>query len=564
MSNHSGTTTNAVPNPSWVASDHTLPDFIDEIEDGYYETNLHGSFTFVNDAICRITGYTRAEMVNTVTRRYSMHTDARTADRLKAVFAEVYDTGHALSSMEIPLLQKDGTMRHVDISVALITDAEGKPTGFRGFARDITVRRQIEAALRNRVQLLSLLQQVDTELASQAEPDAVLTVGMNAAMTLTRAHAGCIALIENGKMRIMRAVGVVGERDLDMDEGIIGRVLRYGQPEFVADVSADPDYIGDVPGMVANIVVPLHARDRLIGVINLETRDPDRFTTEIYEYVRLLATRLAAALDNALLLHTSQTQLAALQKLYAHVSDLERLKTDMIRIAAHDMRGPLAIIASYVELLREELAEHLDSAHQSYFEAIDRSIDRMTRLSTDVLSLERLQERQSAPTDLLAFDQVVREVADGFRLEAKERGLNYRIDVPVLDCMVLGDAVELGEAISNLISNALKYTPNGGKVTVTIKMTDRRASLEVLDTGYGVPESEQKRLFQAFSRIRTRDTVNIVGTGLGLHLVKKIVERHGGAIVFQSQPGVGSCFGFSLPLAPSEPRSQRSVRPMGA
>lgn len=530
------------------ANPHTLPDFINQIEDGYYETNLTGAFVFVNDALCRLTGYSRGDLINANVRHYTSHTDPRTSERLKSAFSLVYRTGQPLSSLEISINRRDGTPLHIDISVSLILDAAGNPCGFRGFVRDITTRRAMDAALRARIQMLSLLQQVDAELASAGEPEVVLTIAINSAIALSRADAGFVGLLDGERMKICRAYGVTGERELDLNEGIIGRALRLGRPEFVEDVYADPDYIGDVPGMCANIVLPLIARDRKLGVINLETRHADLFTPEVYEFTRLLAARVAAALDNAILLHTSQAQLAALQKLYAQVSDLEQIKTDMIRIAAHDMRAPLSIIASYIEMLRDELAPHFDEIHISYFEAIERSLDRMTRLSTDILSLEKINERRTAPTTPIDFTRVLAETAAGFRLEASERGIAYTVTPLDEPCTVAGDAAELGEAISNLISNALKYTPAGGEVAVAAFIHDGSVILDVRDTGFGIPREKQKLLFQAFSRIRTADTVHIAGTGLGLHLVRKIVERHGGEVLFESEPGVGSRFGFSLPL----------------
>jgi PAS domain S-box-containing protein len=528
---------------------HPLPSFINQIEDGYYEANLAGAFVYVNDALCRLSGYSREELLSADLRRYTKHTDARTAERLKSAFQLVYQTGQSIGSLEITMTQRDGTPLHIDISVALIQDDQGKACGFRGFVRDITTRRAMDNALRARIQMLSLLQQVDKELADAGDPETVLTIAMNSAIALSRADAGFVGVLDGERIRICRAYGVTGERELDLNEGVIGRALRNGRPEFVEDVYADPDYIGDVPGMYANIVLPLHARERMLGVINLETRYADLFTPEVYEFTRLLAARVASALDNTMLLHTSQAQLAALQKLYVQVSELEKIKTDMIRIAAHDMRSPLSIIASYIEMLRDELAPHLDEGHAAYFAAIDRSLDRMNRLSTDILSLEKINERRTAPTKLIDFARVMHETAVGFRLEADERRLDYQIAPFDGQCMVAGDALELGEALSNLISNALKYTPSGGKVVVSGAVQDERAIVEVRDTGFGVPYDQQKLLFKPFSRIRTQQTINIAGTGLGLHLVRKIVERHQGELIFESEPDVGSRFGFSLPLA---------------
>jgi len=114
---------------------------------------------------------------------------------------------------------------------------------------------------------------------------------------------------------------------------------------------------------------------------------------------------------------------------------------------------------------------------------------------------------------------------------------------------VLGDIVQLREALENLISNAIKYTPAGGTVTVRVRRQSEHILFQVEDSGYGIPEADQTRLFQAFYRVHTDETYRIGGTGLGLHLVKNIIDRHAGEVVFKSVYQKGSMFGFFLPIA---------------
>jgi signal transduction histidine kinase len=116
------------------------------------------------------------------------------------------------------------------------------------------------------------------------------------------------------------------------------------------------------------------------------------------------------------------------------------------------------------------------------------------------------------------------------------------------DAFVMGDVFQLQEAIANLVSNALKYTPRGGKVTLRVQVHREEVVLTVEDNGYGIPEAMQRRLFSAFYRAATKEASQIEGTGLGLHLVKNIVERHNGRTLFHSEYGKGSTFGFALPL----------------
>ncbi|MBL8133243.1 MAG: PAS domain S-box protein [Anaerolineae bacterium] len=549
--------------PALLDSEQTVSQFLDEIDDGYFEADLHGRFMFVNEALTRMTGFSRAELLDPQSNHFSTYLDASTAARLKEFITAMCQNGRAIRSVDLPLWCRDGVTRHLDVSISLIRDAYGHGQGYRGFLRDMTEQRQLEKALRTSIQQLSMLQQVDSELSRYLDPNAILSVGLNAAMAISRADLGLIAMLEESGLHIVRSIGFGGSdqgRTLNLNEGIIGRALRTGRAQFCADVSRDPDYVADVGGMEANIVAPLTARDRVIGVLNLETTRGVRFSAEVYEFIQLLTARLAISLDNAVLLRTTQEQLSALQKLYAHVTDLEHLKTDMIRIAAHDMRGPLSVIASYVDLLRGDLNGSLDEAQQGYFDAITRGLDRLMRLSTDVLSLERIHARREKPSESVRFDQLVRDVVEQFKPEAEQRGVLFRSSVSRTPVFVVGEASELSEAISNLLTNALKYTPGGGKVFVQMIAEVDKVRCEVHDTGFGIPESEQARLFQPFYRVKTHDTAAISGTGLGLHLVKNIVERHDGAVYFESQPGTGSMFGFTLPLAPVAGRVDSSAQ----
>jgi len=121
------------------------------------------------------------------------------------------------------------------------------------------------------------------------------------------------------------------------------------------------------------------------------------------------------------------------------------------------------------------------------------------------------------------------------------------LDLSRSSVVIQGDEVQLREAIDNLIQNAIKYTPEGGRVVVHLDVEDGRARFTVTDTGYGIPEPLQARLFQPFFRARTAETAQVEGSGLGLHLVKNIIQRHNGQMIFRSTYGEGSTFGFKLP-----------------
>lgn len=236
--------------------------------------------------------------------------------------------------------------------------------------------------------------------------------------------------------------------------------------------------------------------------------------------------------------------------LFARVSRLEQLKSDMIRIASHDLRNPLMVILSNLRQLQE--SRTLAPQDHTAVIQIDQAVMRMRALISDLLSLERIemyaQESGFQAVDLCALAQTALETCSA-QAHEKQTVLSYHSPEPPL--IVHGDPVQITEALTNLIGNAIKYTPHGGAVWVRLSTEDARAVVRVEDTGYGVPANQQGQLFRPFSRVKTKETQTIDGTGLGLHLVKNIVERHHGEIIFSSVYGKGSVFGFTLPLEPT-------------
>ncbi len=242
-----------------------------------------------------------------------------------------------------------------------------------------------------------------------------------------------------------------------------------------------------------------------------------------------------------------QAELDELRRQYAELSEVEQLKTHMIRVTAHDIRSPLSVISSYLDMLDEDLAQHYNEMDTMYMGAIRQAVARVMQMTSDILTLERLHEYRDVTLMRVQLGTLLERTLDEFTESSRQRQQEMRVSAePVA---AYGDSVELHEAFANLIGNAVKYTPNGGVIEVSLWREGEFALFEVNDSGYGIPENEQALLFQPFHRVKTPETYSIDGTGLGLYLVKKIVERHDGSIYFESVYGKGSRFGIRLPLA---------------
>lgn len=428
--------------------------------------------------------------------------------------------------------------------------------------RDISSLRKAELELAERVRQLTILSEVEEELADQLNVNYVLNLGLDAAMRLSAASSGYIAVL--GADDVMKVAKVAGSHNADianenMRQGIgaVSRVIRQGRPEFIRDVRQDPDYIVNREATRAQITIPLVSQERMIGVLNLESDKDDAFNDDRFDFLKLMAGRVSVALDNARLYNQVADHLKQVQELYEKVSGLEQLKTDMIRIASHDLRNPLSTILGYTELIRweaQQITEKNDIA--GMVKNIEMASRRMQKLVADILSLERIEEMAQHNTILpVDMGDLVARVFEENKPQARLLARQMFLAIPEERLIVQADQVQLREAVANLISNAIKYTREDGEIHVRLWREDRSAVLEVEDNGYGIREEQQERLFEPFYRARTSDTVAIEGTGLGLHLVKNIVERHGGTLRFKSVFGEGSTFGIVLPL--SEPDTPR-------
>lgn len=477
-------------------------------------------------------------------------------DTTKRTFKQVI-TGVSAPLLEITMVRADGSAVPTEVNITLVRDSAGKAHHIQMIVRDVTERKKAEADLTRRISQLAVLRQVDDEASSTLEIQTVLDKALNAAVVLSRADAGFIALAQEDGVTIEKTYGdyaddLIGTH-LDYERGITGRALKNESPEFVPDVSADAGYSADIDTTKAVIALPLRSQERLVGLINLESQQPDAFTDENYQFIQLLANRLAIAIENAQLYDYVRKQLEEMQRLYDEQRQMENLKTDMIRIANHDLKNPLSIIEGYLSLLELD-RDQFDDAYNGYFEAIGKSVNRMFNILDDFLSVERMDMRaknaEVVTVDLL--DSVHKAIIE-HKPQAERKAQCIETNLPDKSvALVRGDEPQLYEAISNLVGNAIKYTPDGGTVTVKLEHESDAVVFKVIDTGYGIPEDRQGRLFEPFYRAKTAETAEIGGTGLGLHLVKNIIKRHKGEVIFNSVYHEGSTFGFQLPPAPPE------------
>jgi signal transduction histidine kinase len=270
-------------------------------------------------------------------------------------------------------------------------------------------------------------------------------------------------------------------------------------------------------------------------------RDPDVYEHQLEVAIRNKTYRLRAA-------RLQDGRWVVILSDVSSLAELSQLKTQMIRMASHDLKKPLSRIVGYCSLILDtDSQQTLDEHNREYLTRIAEASQEMGQIISEILSIEQLRTRNIDRKPVL-LAPVIREIVERYTPDYEVKSQTISIQINNEQIQVNGDELLLGQLFANLFDNAIKYTPNGGSISFIMRQVEGRVRIEVTDTGYGIPESAQVKIFQEFYRVRTRETAAISGTGLGLSLAKTIVERHGGTIEFTSKPSQGTTFFINLPV----------------
>jgi signal transduction histidine kinase len=230
-----------------------------------------------------------------------------------------------------------------------------------------------------------------------------------------------------------------------------------------------------------------------------------------------------------------------------HFKQLEKVKNEFIATASHDLRNPITSIKGYSVLIQQ--AGPLNDFQVDCAKRIQHAAAHMTELVENMLDLAKMDiglELKREPVDL---SPLLTGIADEFKPQAKAKQQKLTLEGAIPTYKVSGDALRLRQALRNLIGNAIKYTPDGGTITLSLEQDSDIVRIKIRDTGYGIPASDLPHLFKRFYRVRNNGHDEIEGNGLGLAIVKSIAEQHGGDVTVESEIGKGTCFTLDFPLA---------------
>jgi two-component system, NarL family, sensor histidine kinase EvgS len=489
---------------------------LDSIGDAVIATDMNGGVTFMNPVAQSLTGWSHAEatgkamdlvfdIVNKETRR-------PVENPVKKVFREGKVVGLADHTL---LLSKDGKEFDIEDSAAPILTDTGEGFGVVLVFRDITEKKQAEEETKRQKELLQLI------LKSIAD--------------------GVVVADSNGKFLLFNAAAEqvlgIGATDTTPDQWsdrygsyLPDAVTLYPPNELPLARAMRGESVDAVEVFIRNAKVP---DGRLISITGRPLRGAD-----------------GALQGGVVVLHDITLQKRAQEALVRAKDEAERaskFKDQFLSTMSHELRTPLNAVLGFSDLLADERYGALNDRQQRYVRHIHTGGKHLLKLISDILDLSKIEagRMELALEDVIVESAFAEVISTLYPLAEKKSQALLPQSEPSL--RVHADGMRFKQALMNLVGNAIKFTPEGGRIELAARKVDDKVRVEVRDNGPGIPSEQQQQIFEAFVRLSQTGSAT-EGTGLGLAITARLVELHGGKLEIESRPGQGSCFYFSLPI----------------
>jgi signal transduction histidine kinase len=386
---------------------------------------------------------------------------------------------------------------------------------------------ETDQQLSMRVNELTQLQRIDKQLNETLDADKAMLYTLEWAARLTNASGGYLGLLEGdpARLRTLHKIGVT-------QEGRYGELLDLLYPQSTQVVETGKAFVG-ADGEDALLIIPVRREQKVIGVVALARKGSEAFSDEQRDLVERVVARAAVAIENA--------------RLYAAVQSADRAKSEFVGIVAHDLKAPMTSILGYADLTLHQ--GNLSERQRQFLERIHNTVKRMEILVSDLADISRIESgRFFMEETTVKVADVMQALKDSMQPQINERKHNYVENIEPSLPDLKTDYYRLLQVLTNLISNAVKYTPERGTVTLRLRPVEsgKRIEFSVSDTGIGLSKEGILMLGTKFWRAEDDFTRTQPGTGLGFAITRSLVEQMGSKITIESEVGKGSTFTFSV------------------
>ena len=426
------------------------------------------------------------------------------------------------------------------------------------------------AELAKKVDELEALREVGEAVSSSLDVGDVLTTIVTRAVELSGTDGGSMMEYDAQERCFLVRSVYRTERDvvarlhairIDLDETLVGRAARQRRPIAVPDLretELDPHLrILFDAGWRSIVAVPMLRDEQIVGALIVRRKRPGDFTEETVDLLETFASQSAIALLNAQLFRELKEQSLELELASRH-------KSEFLASMSHELRTPLNAVLGFSEVLLERMFGDINERQEEYLRDIHGSGKHLLELLNEILDLSKVEAgRMELAYSSFDLQLLLDDAVSMLRERAAAHGIELRVEIGEDVDQVYSDELRLKQIVLNLMTNAVKFTGDGGSVTVTARRTGAELEITVADTGIGIPEADRERIFESFQQ-GGRGSSREEGTGLGLTLSRRLVELLGGRMWLETDVGVGSTFGFTLPVGPqADPADAGDVEPAG-
>ncbi|HEY3477063.1 MAG TPA: GAF domain-containing protein, partial [Anaerolineales bacterium] len=457
------------------------------------------------------------------------------------------------SLLAVPMQIKDRVLGVIEVinrrdGLPFVDDDQNLLTAFAGQAAVAIENARLLALtdqeLAETVEELQVMGRIVRELNASLEVVHAMRTTLEWAIRRSNAEAGLIGMIEGDHLRLMAHQGyddiLTSEEEMPLELPALRSAIQSGQPNQISLVSNGAK--GILPIAHTQIIVPIRREAQVIGLLLLESTSDSQGNLG---FLNQLSDSAAIAIANA--------------QLYDEVQRANLAKSDFVSFVAHELKNPMTSIKGYTELLAAGSVGPINEMQANFLSTIRSNVERMSALVSDLNDNAKIEaNRLRLEFKPVSVGEIVEEVLRSARRQVEDKRQSIEVQLSPSLPLVWADRLRVGQVLTNLISNAHKYTPEGGKVLVGAEAANnqwdpdgakRVVHIWVRDNGIGINIEDQPKIFQKFFRSDDTKAREVPGTGLGLNITKSLVEMQGGRIWFDSQFRLGTTFHFTIPVA---------------
>jgi signal transduction histidine kinase len=406
--------------------------------------------------------------------------------------------------------------------------------------------------------------QLGTPVAQQNDLPEIFANIVKQIETLFKVEAVSLLLLENNQLRFAASTDSKSEQIksfvLSVGQGIAWSAIAAQKPIQVEDAKADKRHFGDIDVALnfttrSLLAVPIKTQDRILGVVEAINRlDGHPFTREDEATLEFIVSSVAVVIENARLFGEIQQQIERVEKraveLEHAIKEVEaanRLTTEFVENVSHELRTPLTFIKAYMALILENELGEIPQTVREKLEIVLQKTETIIRLVEDLVTLQKI-EAKTLKLNPVSVNNLMTRITQWATASAAEHNIEIVQNCAPALPDIQADAGRLGQVFDNLVGNALKFSPPGSKIYITAEQDQQQIKFSVKDTGVGIPPDKVNKIFERFYQVKRDTTFKYSGAGLGLTIVKQIVEAHHGRITVASEPDKGTTFSFWLPI----------------